>query len=163
MRRLAIVLMLVLAGAPSPVLAQYHGGRSHGGSHSYGTRSRRYTPRSYSHPRYHASPRPYRYRTHSARHYHSPRAHARPSHQRAPRPAPVPGARDRRGRLKRSAEAKRDFERRTGHPHGWPGHVVDHVVPLACGGADSPSNMQWQTIAEGKAKDRVERRGCQRH
>jgi hypothetical protein len=70
------------------------------------------------------------------------------------------GPRDRHGRLKRSAEAKRDFERESGHPHGWPGHVVDHIVPLACGGADSPSNMQWQTTAEAKAKDRVERRGC---
>ena len=43
---------------------------------------------------------------------------------------------------------------------GWPGHVVDDVVPLACGGADDPSNMQWQTTEEGKAKDKVERKGC---
>jgi 5-methylcytosine-specific restriction endonuclease McrA len=50
--------------------------------------------------------------------------------------------------------------RRTGHPRGWPGHVVDHVVPLACGGADAPSNMQWQSTEEGKAKDKTERRGC---
>jgi hypothetical protein len=41
-----------------------------------------------------------------------------------------------------------------------PGYVVDHIVALACGGADHPSNMQYQTIAEGKAKDRVERLGC---
>jgi hypothetical protein len=60
----------------------------------------------------------------------------------------------------RSAAAKDAFMRSTGHPHGWPGHVVDHVVPLACGGADAPSNMQWQTVAEANAKDRVERRGC---
>ena len=52
--------------------------------------------------------------------------------------------------------------RQTGHPHGWPGHVVDHVVPLACGGSDSPGNMQWQTTGEAKAKDKVERRGCSR-
>jgi hypothetical protein len=37
--------------------------------------------------------------------------------------------------------------------------VVDHVVPLACGGRGEPSNMQWQTIAEGKAKDKIERKG----
>jgi len=42
--------------------------------------------------------------------------------------------------------------RHSGHPHGWPGHVVDHVVPLACGGADAPSNMQWQSTEEEKAK-----------
>jgi len=52
--------------------------------------------------------------------------------------------------------------RRTGHQHGWPGHVVDHRIPLACGGADAPSNMQWQTTEEAKAKDKVERQGCAR-
>lgn len=41
-----------------------------------------------------------------------------------------------------------------------PGYVIDHIKPLACGGADKPSNMQWQTIAEGKAKDKWERKGC---
>ena len=35
-------------------------------------------------------------------------------------------------------------------------YIVDHVVPLACNGPDRPSNMQWQTIAEAKAKDRWE-------
>jgi hypothetical protein len=49
----------------------------------------------------------------------------------------------------------------TGHPHGWTGHIVDHVKPLACGGADYPSNMQWQTVAEAKAKDKWERKGCE--
>ena len=70
-------------------------------------------------------------------------------------------ARDKQGRILRSEKAKHRFEAATGHPHGWPGHVVDHVVPLACGGADAPSNMQWQTIADGKAKDKTERIGCQ--
>ena len=32
--------------------------------------------------------------------------------------------------------------------------VIDHVKPLECGGADAPSNMQSQTKAEGKAKDK---------
>jgi len=50
--------------------------------------------------------------------------------------------------------------RQTGYPNGRPGYVIDHIKPLACGGADAPSNMAWQTVAEGKAKDRVERRGC---
>ncbi len=60
----------------------------------------------------------------------------------------------------RSRAAKDEFMGQSGHPHGWPGHVVDHVVPLACGGADAPSNMQWQTTEEAKAKDKVERKGC---
>ena len=51
----------------------------------------------------------------------------------------------------------------TGHSSGaCPGYVKDHVVPLTCGGADSVANMQWQTVAEGKAKDNWERRGCRR-
>jgi hypothetical protein len=48
----------------------------------------------------------------------------------------------------------------TGYPHGRPGYVIDHIVPLACGGADAPSNMQWQTVAAAKAKDKWERKGC---
>jgi hypothetical protein len=34
--------------------------------------------------------------------------------------------------------------------------VIDHVKPLKRGGADDPSNMQWQTTAEAKAKDKWE-------
>lgn len=43
-----------------------------------------------------------------------------------------------------------------------PGYVIDHINPLACGGADDPSNMQWQTKEEAKAKDKWERMGCSR-
>lgn len=93
------------------------------------------------------------------RHSTGSHAHGSRSYTRHRSSAAI-GQRDSHGRIKRSAQAKRDFERRTGHPHGWRGHVVDHIVPLACGGADAPNNMQWQTIAEAKAKDRVERRGC---
>jgi hypothetical protein len=66
------------------------------------------------------------------------------------------------GRIQRSETAKNDFKRlhpcpATGKGHGpCPGYVIDHVKPLACGGADDPSNMQWQTIEEGKAKDKWE-------
>ena len=38
--------------------------------------------------------------------------------------------------------------------------MIDHVKPLACGGADDPSNMQCQTVEDGKAKDKWERIGC---
>jgi 5-methylcytosine-specific restriction endonuclease McrA len=65
-------------------------------------------------------------------------------------------------RLHRSAAAKHEFWRESGHPHGWPGHIVDHIVPLACGGADAQTNMQWEAVAEPKAKDKWERRGCKR-
>ncbi len=69
--------------------------------------------------------------------------------------------RDSHGRIKRSSAGKAEFMRRTGYPHGRPGYVVDHIVPLKCGGADDTSNMQWQTIAEAKAKDKTESR-CRR-
>lgn len=41
-----------------------------------------------------------------------------------------------------------------------PGYVIDHIEALSCGGPDHQSNMQWQTIADGKAKDKWERKGC---
>ena len=71
--------------------------------------------------------------------------------------------RDKRGKIKRSGAAKSAFERQspcpsTGKTSGrCSGYVVDHVTPLECGGADAPSNMQWQTTADAKAKDKTER------
>lgn len=70
--------------------------------------------------------------------------------------------RDKHGRIKRSAAAKHAFERwqpcpSTGKTSGrCPGYIVDHVKPLECGGPDDPSNMQWQTVAAAKAKDKTE-------
>lgn len=64
--------------------------------------------------------------------------------------------RDKNGTIKRDPKAKAEFMRETGYPEGRPGYVVDHRVPLECGGSDSPSNMQWQTKAEAKAKDKTE-------
>jgi hypothetical protein len=70
------------------------------------------------------------------------------------------------GHYRRSRAARAEFMKQhpcpsTGKGYGaCPGYVVDHVKPLACGGADAPANMQWQTIAEGKAKDKWERIGC---
>jgi hypothetical protein len=71
-------------------------------------------------------------------------------------------ARKANGRIARSETAKHAFERShpcpaTGKASGaCPGYVVDHVVPLKRGGADAPGNMQWQTTAAAKAKDRIE-------
>jgi hypothetical protein len=72
------------------------------------------------------------------------------------------------GETVRSRAALREFARANMCPstHRYrlpcPGYVIDHIKPLDCGGRDHPSNMQWQTIAEGRAKDKWERNapGC---
>ena len=68
----------------------------------------------------------------------------------------VPCARDGRGHIARSREATDEFKRMTGYPHGRPGYVIDHVIPLKRGGADAPANMQWQTREDARAKDKWE-------
>ena len=68
----------------------------------------------------------------------------------------------------RLASVKREFQLthpcpangRTSGP--CPGYIKDHVKPLACGGPDAPSNMQWQTKVDAKAKDKWETKGCAR-
>ncbi len=66
----------------------------------------------------------------------------------------------------RSASARAEFKRlhpcpATGLPRGaCPGYVIDHIRPLCAGGPDTPANMQWQTVADAKRKDRDERRMC---
>ena len=68
----------------------------------------------------------------------------------------------------RSASVKREFQLMhpcpaTGRTSGaCPGYVKDHMVPLACGGPDAVANLQWQTTADAKAKDKWETKGCAR-
>ena len=127
-RALALLLALFLASAPA--LARGHGGGGHG-TRSPSSHSTRSPTHSGSH------------RTHSTGGSHSTRSHGT-------------------SRLKRDPAQRRAFERThscpsTGRTSGaCPGYVVDHVMPLKRGGADRPSNMQWQTVEAAKAKDRVE-------
>lgn len=71
-------------------------------------------------------------------------------------------------RIERSAAEVMAFKRHNPCPANGerrgacPGYVIDHIQALACGGADATSNMQWQTVAEGKAKDKWERRECRK-
>lgn len=66
----------------------------------------------------------------------------------------------------RDRQVALDFQRThpcpsTGQSYGsCPGYIRDHVWPLCAGGADAVGNLQWQTIAEAKIKDRWERRLC---
>jgi hypothetical protein len=83
----------------------------------------------------------------------SPAAEARSGHSSS---YCVSCARDSRGHIARSPQAREEFMRQTGYPHGRPGYVVDHIVPLKRGGVDAPSNMQWQTKSDAHAKDRWE-------
>ena len=75
----------------------------------------------------------------------------------------VPGMKwNANGKIARSSHSKTDFKHQqpcpsTGLASGsCPGYVIDHVVPLKRGGADAPSNMQWQTTQAAKLKDKVE-------
>jgi hypothetical protein len=69
-------------------------------------------------------------------------------------------ARESHGHIKRSEQAKYQFKKShpcpsTGKSSGsCPGYVIDHVTPLKRGGADAPGNMQWQTQATAREKDR---------
>lgn len=71
-------------------------------------------------------------------------------------------SRNSHGKVQRSEDARDSFQR--SHPcpssgkktGACTGYVVDHVVPLKRGGADSPSNMQWQTVEAARTKDKVE-------
>lgn len=70
--------------------------------------------------------------------------------------------RDSHGGIKRSAEPKTQFKKThpypsTGRSSGaCPGYVIDHIRPLKNGGADAPSNMQWETVQAAKLKDKTE-------
>jgi hypothetical protein len=72
------------------------------------------------------------------------------------------GTRESNGKIKRSSHAKTEFRNThpcpsTGKTNGpCKGYVIDHVQALKHGGTDSPSNMQWQTEAAAKAKDKIE-------
>ncbi len=70
--------------------------------------------------------------------------------------------RNTKGHIARDPAQKAKFERShpcpsTGKSSGaCPGYVVDHVKPLKRGGADRPENMQLQTKAAAKQKDKTE-------
>jgi hypothetical protein len=69
-------------------------------------------------------------------------------------------------KVERSREVAAQFQHSNSCPSTgkrWgacPGYVRDHIDPLCNGGADAVSNMQWQTIADARAKDRWERAIC---
>lgn len=146
MRRLALAaaLLLSLLALSTPTEAR-GGGGGHGGSHGGG-----------SHSSYRSSGSGHSSHT-GGSHHHSSTSHHGGGHHKA-----VGVARSSHGRIKRSARAKDAFKRShpcpsTGRSGGaCPGYVIDHVRALKHGGADDPSNMQWQTVEQAKEKDKWE-------
>lgn len=73
---------------------------------------------------------------------------------------------DYKPRQPRSTQAKNDFKKSnpcpsTGSSKGaCPGYDIDHRRPLAAGGEDKPSNMQWLSKEQHKQKTSQERRDC---
>lgn len=130
---LSLVLAIILT-IPASVYARGHGGSSH--SHSS---SSSYYHSSYSH---HS-------RTSYKSHHHTKNYCSSCS-------------RDSHGHIKRSLKAKEAFRKShpcpsTGKTSGrCPGYVIDHIQALKHGGADSPSNMQWQTKEAAQEKDKWE-------
>jgi hypothetical protein len=78
-----------------------------------------------------------------------------------PSAAPEPHSKIERSKGKRAAFV-------TSHPcpstmntsGSCPGYEVDHINPLACGGSDEPSNMQWLSTEENRRKAAL---GCRVH
>ena len=141
---IALVLSLFFFLCSDPASAR--GRSSHSSrSHSYSSK-KSYSPRtrSYTHSR--------SYKPRSTYKSYSPKI----------RSSSLSTKRDRHGRIVRSQTAKNQFKKShpcpsTGRSSGaCPGYVVDHVKALKRGGADAPSNMQWQTIQDAKAKDKWE-------
>jgi hypothetical protein len=49
----------------------------------------------------------------------------------------------------------------TGERRGaCPGYQVDHIIPLCLSGPDTRDNLQWLSLADHKAKTRLDVRSC---
>ncbi len=60
--------------------------------------------------------------------------------------------RDSHGKIKRDPNAVSEFKRSHPKPPGCNQCEVDHIIPLSKGGRDDPSNMQWLSNEQHKAK-----------
>ncbi len=145
----AVALAFVLTLAPEAALAR---GGGHGGAHSSGSHSS-----SRSSGSSHTSGS-----SHSGGHHSGANSHsATKNHTKSSSPGGAHRSSG-HGKTKRDPKQRAAFQKShpcpsTGKTSGaCPGYVVDHVTPLKRGGADSPSNMQWQTTSAGKAKDKWE-------
>jgi hypothetical protein len=140
--RVGVTALLVVLACLAPAATAKGGNGSHASSSSA-----------------HSSTAPYRSSAHSNSGAHSRSSHpGSGSHGKA---APWVH-RDAHGKIARDPRQTNAFKKAhpcpsTGKASGsCPGYVIDHVVPLKRGGADTPGNMQWQTEGAAKAKDKWE-------
>lgn len=68
-----------------------------------------------------------------------------------------PPARYDNGEIVRSQSVLREFERLHPKPQDGRRWYRDHVIPLACGGCDSVSNLQWLHEEAWRDKSKWER------
>lgn len=121
-------------------------------------------PRGSTHGGGHTSSKSHATSTYRSSNHSTPRPKSSAPKHSAP-PSSPGVKRDSKGKIQRSATAKSSF--RKGHPcpstgktsGRCPGYEVDHRVPVACGGSDSPSNMQWLSKNENRLKGS---QGCRR-
>jgi hypothetical protein len=75
-------------------------------------------------------------------------------------------ARDSSGKIARNPSLIRQFKATQPCPatgkvqKSCPGYVVDHILPLCAYGLDRFPNLQWQSVADSKAKDVLENLQC---
>jgi hypothetical protein len=138
---MALLVVMPLMAAASDHRGGHSSGSSHASPGSGSSHSRGAGPTAGSHAPGHPTPAA----------VHQPGRHRAEGVQR-----------DSHGRIERDPAQRARFERThpcpsTGRTAGaCPGYVVDHIQALKHGGADRPENMQWQTVREGKQKDRWE-------
>ena len=151
---LTLIVLLLCATTFAPIPVEAKGGKHKTTSSSHRAQSKASHKKSTS-PRVRSSSG---HRSHSSvtqRKSSKPRVSSSSGHRKS---YTTGVQRDSHGKIKRSESAKKAFMKQTGYPHGRQGYVIDHKIPLANGGKDDPSNMQWQTKAEAKAKDKWERK-----
>jgi len=161
---LAVALLFSQAGLASAKGGHSSsGGSSHGGSsgshssssHTSGSKSGHSSSKSSSHGKY-------SYSHSSTAHKSRSSVHSSSGVHSEGRQKAIGVKRDKHGKIERSAKAKDSFRKNhpcpsTGKTTGaCPGYVIDHITPLKRGGSDSPSNMQWQSVHDAKAKDKWE-------
>lgn len=125
-----------------------------GYSSSSSTRSYTYNSNSSSHLKKDGTPDK-RYKGNRTNRFYGTTSTRKPTFSKGPRYSFV-AKRDANGKIERNRSATYQFKVQTGYRHGRPGYVIDHIIPLKRGGCDCPSNMQWQTKADAKAKDKWE-------